>query len=186
MEAVWPGEFPVLNAGRVLLRRVSKKDSNGIYRCFSNPDTMRYLGTPLDDPLSISGIVEDYMEGYDEGCSIVWALENRKTGEFLGTAGFENFSFLDLKAETGFTLLESHQGQGYMSEALKSIMEFGFETIMLNRIEATIHPDNAGALKLVEKLGFSLEGRLRKSVFFNGSFHDQLVFSVLKEDRSLS
>ena len=184
METLWPREFPVLSTERLILRRVSEKDSEGIYRCFSDPDTMRYMGTPLDDPLSITGIVEDYMEGYDEGCSLIWSLESRETGDFLGTAGFEDFSFLDLKAETGFTLLKSHRGKGYMSEAMKAIMEFGFEVMGLNRIEARVHPDNAGAVKLVVKLGLSLEGKLRKSVFFNGHFHHQLVYSILKEERN--
>jgi len=184
METLWPGEFPVLRTKRLTLRRVSMNDSHGIYSCFSHPDTMRYMGTPLDDPLSITGIVEDYMEGYDEGCSLIWSLESRETGDFLGTAGFEDFSFLDFKAEIGFTLLRTYQGMGYMSEAIKAIMEFGFETMELNRIEARVHPDNAGALKLLKKLGFTLEGRLRQSVFFNGHLHHQLVLSVLKEERN--
>lgn len=183
METRWPGKFPVLSTERLILRRVSDRDSEGIYRCFSDPHTMRYMGTPLDDPLSITGIVEDYMEGYDEGYSLIWSLEHRKTGCFLGTAGFEDFSFLDFKAEAGFSLLSSQQGMGYMTEAMIAIIGFGFESIGLNRIEAMVHPENTGALKLVEKLGFTSEGRLRKSIFFNGHFHDQLVFSMLNEER---
>lgn len=183
METVWPGEFPVLETERLLLRRVSEKDSDGIYRCFSDPATMRYMGTPLDDPLSITGMVESYKEGYSGGYSLIWSLEHRTDGCFLGTAGFEEFSFLDLKAEAGFTLLTEHQGNGYMAEAMEAIIDFGFEGVRLNRIEARVHPDNTRALKLVERLGFFQEGRLRRSVFFNGRFHDQLVFSILKEER---
>lgn len=184
METVWPEEFPVLTTDRVLLRRVSKKDSEGIYRCFSDPETMRYMGAPLDDPHSIAGIVKEYSNGLKEGRSLIWSLEHRPSGEFLGTAGFEEFSFLDVKAEAGFTLLGSYRGKGYMTEAMSAILTFGFREVGLNRVEAMIHPENTAAVKLVETLGFLKEGRLRKSVFFNGNFHDQMVFSLLREERN--
>lgn len=143
---------------------------------------MKYMGTPLDDPLSVQGIVEDYIMGFDQGYNLVWTLEEKNTGEFLGTAGFEEFSFLDLKAELSFTLLQQHQGKGYMSEALSAIIDYGLHRMKLNRIEAEMLPGNTGAVSLVEKLRFSLEGHLRKSVFFNGQFHDKLFYSILQED----
>lgn len=181
METEWPGSFPVIRTERLLLRRVSPGDSAGIYSCYSDPDTMKYLGTPLDDRLSAAGIVEDYISGFEEGHNLVWSLETLCDGTFLGTAGFEEFSFLDFSAETGFTLLQEHRGRGYMAEAMREILTCGFQRIGLNRIEARIHPGNLPAVKLVEKLGFRREGHLRKSVFFRGGFHDQLIYGLLRE-----
>jgi ribosomal-protein-alanine N-acetyltransferase len=181
-ETNWPDRFPVLITERLLLRSVTRNDSHGIYSSFSDPETMRYMGTPLDDPESVTGIVEDYMNGFNEGYSLVWALEEKRSGLFTGTAGFEEFSFLDQSAETGFTLLCGFKGKGYMLEAMHAILSFGFQSLGLNRIQAKILPENTGAINLVKQLGFTTEGCMRKSVFFNGSFHDELICSILRED----
>lgn len=181
-DTIWPEAFPVLEGERVVLRRVRDTDAAGIFRCYSDPDIMRYIGTPLDDPECIQGIVEDYFLGQEEGTSLVWAIEEKHSGEFTGTAGFESFSFLDCCAETGFTLLKEYRRQGYMTEAMEAIIAFAFRELRLNRIEARIHPDNAPALRLAERLGFTLEGTLRQSVYFDGEFHDQMVLSIIRED----
>lgn len=178
----WPDAFPVLQGERVILRQVRGTDAPGIYRCFSDPDAMRYIGTPLDDPECIKGIVEDYASGHGNGTDLVWAIEERATGEFTGTAGFESFSFLDGSAEAGFTLLKEYRGRGYMTQAMEAIIAFAFGELRLNRIEVRIHPENAPALRLAERLGFKLEGTLRQSVSFAGEFHDQMVLSIIRED----
>ncbi len=56
--------------------------------------------------------MEEYSRGHEEGYSMVWALEEKKGGTFAGTAGFEEFSFLDLSAAISFTLLDSMRGRG--------------------------------------------------------------------------
>jgi len=180
---IWPKSFPEIETERLLLRRVGENDSTGIFRCFSDNETMRYMGSPLDDPDSVSGIVEDYTGGFEEGCSLIWTLQEKSTGLFTGTAGFEQFSFLDLHTEIGFTLLEEFRGSGLMREALDAIMKYGFDIMGLNRIQAKVLPENAPALRLLGELGLKVEGHLRKSVFFNGGFHDELMLAILREDR---
>ncbi len=181
-EVIWPLEFPELETERLLLRRVSPEDSQGIFECFSSPLAMKYMGTPLDDPGSVGGIVEEYSRGHEEGYSMVWALEEKKGGTFAGTAGFEEFSFLDLSAAISFTLLDSMRGRGFMGEALGAILSYGFNSMNLNRIQATVLPENTGAVKLLKGLGFSTEGLTRQSVFFRGAFHDQLILALLEQD----
>ncbi|PIE52660.1 hypothetical protein CSA37_05360 [Candidatus Fermentibacteria bacterium] len=181
-EVLWPGAFPELVTERLVLRQVSSKDSHGIFRCFSNMETMRFMGTPLDSPKLVKGIVDEYSNGFQNGCSLIWTLEKKKTGEFAGTAGFERFSFMDHTAELGFTLLHEEQGKGLMTEAVKAISEYGFNKLVVNRIQACILPGNTPAVKLVERIGFTLEGRLRESVVFQNSFHDQLIYAMLAED----
>ncbi len=181
-EVIWPEEFPELETERLLLRRVSPEDSQGIFECFSSPVAMRYMGTPLDDRDSVEGIVEDYRSGHEEGHGMVWALEERKGGAFAGTAGFEEFSFLDYSAGISFTLLDSMRGRGFMGEALGAILSYCFNSMKLNRVQALVLPENTGAVKLLKGLGFSTEGLTRQSVFFRGAFHDQLILSLLEQD----
>ena len=181
-EIKWPDEFPVIETERLLLRSVSTHDSSGIYSCFSHPETMKYLGTPLDDPKLVEGIVTDYMEGFSQGCSLVWTLEEKSTGTFQGTAGFEEFNFLDCSTELGFTLLQGSRGNGFMTEALSAILDFGFNWMGINRIHAGVLPENTPAVNLLQRLNFKVEGILKQSVFFRDEFHHQMILALLKEE----
>lgn len=180
MDIIWPSSFPELITGRLLLRQVSEKDAHDLFTCYSSSETMRYLGTPLNEPESIEGILGEYIHCRENGTGIVWALETREDGSFAGTAGFEEWSFLDARTEISFTLKAEHQGKGLMREALSAIISYGFDTLNINRMEALIHPENRRAVKLILHLGFRLEGRLEKRVYFQGGFHDQLMFARLR------
>ena len=69
-----------------------------------------------------------------------------------------------------------------MSEAVKAIIEYGFKTMNLNRIEACIGPANIASQNLVKKFGFSREGYLRQHYIRNEEIQDSLIFSLLKEE----
>lgn len=179
ISVLWPDEFPVLETERLLLRRVSADDADGLFLCYSDPEVMKYMATPLDNKDAIAGILEDYTEGFKDGYNLIWSIVIKETGAFAGTAGFEEFSFLDSKADIGFSLLPSCQGKGYMREALLEIMDCGFNSLKINRIQTTVVPENTSSVNLLAGLGFKKEGHMKQSVFFNNSFHDELMFALL-------
>ncbi|MEA3266722.1 MAG: GNAT family N-acetyltransferase [Candidatus Fermentibacteria bacterium] len=176
---LWPDKFPVIQTERLVLRQVATEDTEGLFLCYSDPEVMKYLATPLDNEDAIEGILEDYKDGFNQGYNLIWSIIIRETGAFAGTAGFEEFSFLDCKADIGFSLLRKHQGKGYMEEALSKIVAYGFQELNLNRIQTTVVPENTASVKLLNRLGFQKEGHMKQSVFFNNSFHDELMFAVL-------
>lgn len=179
ISVLWPDEFPVLKTERLLLRQVSPEDAGGLFMCYSDPEVMKYMAAPLDNKDAIAGILEDYTEGFEDGYNLIWSIVIKETGVFAGTAGFEEFSFLDGKADIGFTLLRSHQGMGYMREALLEIIDYGFQHLKINRIQTTVVPENTSSVNLLARLGFKKEGHMKQSVFFNNSFHDELMFALL-------
>lgn len=175
---IWPDKFPVIQTERLLLRQVAPEDTEGLFQCYSDPEVMKYLAAPLDNQDAIGGILEDYKDGFGHGYNLIWSITIKETAAFAGTAGFEEFSFLDGKADIGFSLLRTHQGMGYMREALHEIITCGFQKLKLNRIQTTVVPENTASVKLLEKLGFKKEGHMKQSVFFNNSFHDELMFAL--------
>lgn len=181
-EIKWPVEFPVIETERLVLRKVTSEDAPGIYNCFSHPETMKFLGTPLDNPESVQGIVSDYSNGFSEGCSLIWTIEVKDTGCFAGTAGFEEFNFMDCSAELGFTLLYETRGCGFMTEALQAILHHGFRRMGINRIHAGVLPENSQAITVLKRLEFKEEGILKQSVYFREEFHHQMIFALLKEE----
>lgn len=176
---LWPDKFPVIQTRRLLLRQVAQEDSAGLFLCYSDPEVMKYLAAPLDNEDAMQGILEDYKDGFGHGYNLIWSIIIRETGVFAGTAGYEEFSFLDCKADIGFSLLRTHQGMGYMREALHEIITCGFQKLKLNRIQTTVVPENTASVKLLNRMGFRKEGHMKQSVFFNNSFHDELMFALL-------
>lgn len=81
----------------------------------------------------------------------------------------------------GFAKIE-HRNKGYGSEAISLILEHAFDNIGLERIIANTLEQNISAQKSLEKVGFVLEGRERKAVYFAGKRFDRLNFAMLVED----
>ncbi len=72
--------------------------------------------------------------------------------------------------------------RGFMSEAVILVLDFGFRMADLHRIEAACLPRNHASKGLLEKLGFTLEGRVREYLKINGVWEDHLLYSFLRRD----
>lgn len=90
-----------------------------------------------------------------------WSISEINTSEMIGSICLWNFSADQKTAETGYDLSPKHQGKGIMSEALKSTIEYGFNNLNLDAIEAFTHTDNLSSRRLLEKNRFKLiKGRI--------------------------
>ena len=85
-------------------------------------------------------------------------------------------------AEIGYFLGEKHWGKGITTEAVRQFIAYVFRTFDVDRIFAPTFDYNRGSQRVLEKNGFILEGKFRKSIFKNGRFYDEYVYSLLKED----
>lgn len=91
----------------------------------------------------------------------------------------------DRNGELGYTFHRAHWGKGYATEAVGQLLKLGFGTLGLERISATCHPDNIGSIRVLEKSGFTYEGRLRSHRLVNGVRGDSLLFSNLEDQHRL-
>jgi RimJ/RimL family protein N-acetyltransferase len=83
-------------------------------------------------------------------------------------------------AEMGYWLAEEYWGSGIMTVAVKNMVEYGFSTFDITRIFARPFSSNIASQRVLEKAGMKLEGRFEKSLFKNGQFLDELIYSTLK------
>lgn len=113
---------------------------------------------------------------------IKWDIVEKNTQLTIGSCSFFNWSRLHERAEIGYSLFENYRGKEYMYEALKSIIEYGFTDMRLNRIEAFMKPDNEPSKRIVKKIGFKQEGILREHYKSENEIHDSIVFSLLRSD----
>ena len=85
-------------------------------------------------------------------------------------------------AKLGYAIRADQWGNGYATDAARTLTGFGFQNLGLHRISAAIGPDNAPSIALTERLGFTIEGRIRHHVWTNAAWRDSLLYSVLADE----
>ncbi len=104
------------------------------------------------------------------------------TGELIGTCALASLSFRHRRAEVGFILRRDRWGQGLASDALAVLFGFCFDRLGLHRLEADVDPDNARSLRVLERLGFQREGRLRDRWNTYGTPRDGIFLGLLRPE----
>lgn len=175
--------FTELDTKRLRLRPIAADDLTFVFEHFSKFDVGRYL---LDeDPLTSLEQAQEIIAFYlnpDATSYNRWIIERKTDHSPIGTCGYHKWSRKNHKAEVGYDLSPLAWGQGYMSEALQRIVDFGFGDMELNRIEAMVYPENTASLRLLERHGFVREGLLREELCKDGVFYDHWLLSLLRRD----
>ena len=102
-------------------------------------------------------------------------------GGFVGGVGLEpQEDVYRVTAEIGYWLGEPFWGRGIATRAVTALTRWGFETLELERIEARVFATNPASIRVLEKAGFELEGRLRRSAIKSGRVLDSLLYARLR------
>lgn len=178
-----PNDFPTLETERLILRPLMRKDLDFVFQHFGNPAVTRYL---LDEPpVSEYSQAEEIVQFYADPIGKThnrWILICKSDQKPIGTVGYHKWDKRYFRAEIGYDLSPDIWGQRYMTEALRKVLWHGFEHMGLNRIDALIYVENIRSIRLVQNLGFRMEGLLRDYFYLNGKFHDHYIYALLKKD----
>lgn len=105
-----------------------------------------------------------------------------ESGELLGHLALYGGVIPDRAATYAIIVGPDHVGRGIGTRATRLALSCGFRELGLNRIELRVWAFNPRAVRAYEKADFVIEGRRREAVFHDGSFHDELIMSVLARD----
>jgi [ribosomal protein S5]-alanine N-acetyltransferase len=112
----------------------------------------------------------------------VWAIE--VDGEAAGAIGLEFLGDVErVSAEIGYWLGQACWGRGIMTEVVRAVTAEAFRRYDLTRIFALPFADNPGSIRVLEKAGYSLEGRMPQSAIKDGRVRDQLMFGAYRQLR---
>lgn len=176
-------ETPVLETPRLTLRRMRPEDAEQMHRYASDPEVARYmLWEPHESLRDSENFLRFVRERYSRGDPAGWGLEERETGRFMGTCGMQAWRPEHSRAELGYVLAREHWGRGLMTEAVAAVVNFGFERIGFNRLEARCLDGNIASARVLEKVGMIWEGTSRSSHFLGGSFRNLHHYAMLKGD----
>ena len=110
---------------------------------------------------------------------------NKDESEFIGGSQLWDIKRGGLQSATlGFWVLNNHWRKGFGYKIGKATINYGFEILKLNRIEAGILPDNKSSLRLCEKLGLKFEGIKRQALWVNQKFEDHALYATIASDRN--
>ena len=154
---------PEVIQGLLLYNPISQTEENGWYE--------RMLARPIDEHVLA---IEVKLPGSgDEELS--WKL--------IGSLAFDSIDWRIRAAELGILIGDkSFWNQGYGTESVRLLVQYGFNTLNLNRVYLHVFETNPRAIRAYEKAGFTLEGRERQAEFRDGKFIDVLRMSWLRED----
>lgn len=172
-----------LDTGRLLLRPLEPDDAGALFAIFSDLDVMRYLSTPPWPSIETAHdlIAKDRIE-MAAGEHIRLGIENRRDSALLGTCSLFHLSAQCRRAEVGYALARSAWGHGHVQEAVSALLDYGFDSLDLNRVEADIDPRNHASAKSLERLGFMKEGLLRQRWIVAGEVSDSSMYGLLREE----
>ena len=124
-----------------------------------------------------------YYKIYNDKRNLRLAIET-KEDRIIGMADLRNLDWKIKSASHGWKIgTKDYRGQGYGTDVVMTIMRYAFNELGLNRLECYILDYNIASQKLyLEKFGWKLEGRRRKSIYKYNKFHDQLIAGILKEE----
>jgi len=175
---------PTLTGQRCVLRPFRREDAEALARHANNRAIWRNLLDLFPHPYTQAD-AEAWIALCLSGEDGVTHFAIEVDGACVGALGLtphaeSNQDYVEL----GYWLGEAHWGCGIMTEAVTLAADFSFGTLRANRIEARAYGWASGSQRVLEKCGFTLEGRLRRRMIKDGEHTDQLVYGLLPEDRA--
>ena len=148
--------FPTLTTARLTLRQLLITDEQEIFTLRSDSEINKYLDRQVSKTIDDArNFINKVNENINKNDSLYWAITLRDRNIFVGTICLFGLSDENDKCEIGYELLTDFQGQGIMKEALEKVIDYAFNTIKVQRIEAFSHRDNQNSKKLLKKFSFS-------------------------------
>lgn len=107
----------------------------------------------------------------------------KENDKLIGTVNIQEFDWINRSCHVPILIGDKEEwSKGYATEARMFALRFAFYERNMNRVWATIIDTNLPSVKMHEKCGYKQEGVLRKSVFKDGVYHDQILMSILREE----
>lgn len=174
----------VIPTSRLEMRQINAADWPFYLSLQSNPAVMQFISDIRNEEAIRAGFgsrLPPWQPGNEHWLCLV--IMQRDSGVPVGLTGFLPDG--KTQAEVGFMLSPDWHRQGYGYESLQAVVKYGFTTLGLHKLTATVTAGNQGSRALLEKAGFRLEGILRESYWLAGEWRDDWLFGLLAREAAL-
>ena len=163
------------------LRKLTSADAKDLAKSANNPNVSRYLRNVFPYPYSIQDAIDYINFATGSKGELIYGIiiDGKASGcvcaRFRSDVNSKSCGF-------GYWLAEEHWGKGIMTAVVKEFCKFIFDNYDIIRIDAGVCAENIGSRKVLEKVGFVLEGLCRQKVYKNGQFMDEAVYAIIRDD----
>lgn len=151
-----------LETPRLYFRELQPSDDAAMFEMDSNPDVHTYLGnTPVKHIDEVRKAIEMIRAQYAANGIGRWAVILKETGAFIGWAGLKlnhNVNRHEQYYDLGYRFMPQYWGKGYATEAAKAFVQYGFEVMKLQKINAYTDVPNLASRAALEKAGLTFMG----------------------------
>ena len=163
----------------VRLRARREEDATVLNPMFGDPDVLAGLTVPF--PQSLAGYRAWVESDRRDEASVTFVIETLDA-EAVGVCSLDQIQLRNRGANLGIWVGKPHWGRGLGTDAVRTLCRFGFAHLNLQRITLHVYAPNQRAVRAYEKVGFRLEGTLRRAQFVGGRYVDELVMGLLAEE----
>lgn len=176
-------EDPIdIECARVLLRPLVESDGDELFPLVSNPELPKLMSWAAHkDRAETDEWILRQMEARARGTSLVWGIV--KDAHVVGCISLHDLAWEQValrvdRAELGYWLAPALWGQGYMTEAVRGVIAFGFDDLGLHKITTMCFAQNAASQRVIEKSGFRQVGRREEDVWRDEQWHAHLLYEL--------
>lgn len=168
---------------RLILRRFTVNDAEHMFRNWANdPEVTRFLTWPPHGDAEVTrNLLENWVAEYEKPDYYQWAIEF--DGEAIGSIAIVSLDDRIKKCEIGYCIGKNFWHRGIMSEALAAVIDYMFDKVGMERIEARHDTNNPNSGAVMKKCGMKYEGTLRRADWNNQGICDAAHYALLKSER---
>lgn len=172
----WQGEH-------IRLRAIEPEDAETFFAFNLNSETARVLDY-LWPPSSAASVREWTQKRATQETKddVIYCVIEDRQGNAVGVISTHGINRRIGSFAYGLAVGEEHRGRGYASEAITILLRYFFEELRYQKVNVAVYECNPASIALHEKLGFQLEGRMRRMVFTHGHFYDEFIYGMTCEE----
>lgn len=175
--------FPNLQSERLSFREINENDIPEVMELRGNAETMKFIPRPLvTNEEEALAHINTILSKKEESDAINWVITEKGSNSLIGIIGFFRTQHENFRSELGYMILPQHHNKGYVTEAVKTVLNFGFNTLSLHSVNAIIDPNNFASARVLEKNGFRKEAHFAEDFFWNDEFLDSVHYGLLKRE----
>lgn len=172
-----------IRAKRLTIRPMTMRDVHDIYAYSRDEIVAKHVLWSAHASLGETrGYVRSMIRRYRSCDPSSFAIEYNENHAVIGTIGFMSYKREHNSVEVGYSLAREYWNRGIMTEAVEAMINYGFEKLKLNRIEAQHEVDNPASGAVMRNAGMLYEGRLRQRLWNKGKFVDVELYAILSTD----
>lgn len=169
---------------RMMLREVQENDWEGIHDYASKEPACRYQTWDPNTVDETKVFVKEALADAKRNprTRYMFVINKFEEDKVIGAVEIKISDIHNRAGEIGYILNPSSWGNGFATEAARLAVGFGFKVLNLHRIYATCNPENAGSIRVLEKVGLIKEGTMRHHLKMKGGWRDSHLYSILENE----